>query len=325
MKIVFINRNIKAGYSFAKVFNPIQQFLAICGNEVSEIEVPEHRGLPWHSLKNIWFVHNHIKKGYIHHVTGLTELALGCWHKKTIITFHDANFMVNTKNPISKFIKYLLRIYLPVKASDCVTCISETAKNEILKYVNKDIHVVYNPLDPHYVFSKKDFNESKPRVLHIGTGWNKNLHNTIKALSLIQCHLRIIGKLSESDINLLKSNKVEYSNAYNISDEEMLQEYQKCDIINFPSIYEGFGMPIIEGQAIGRCVITSNIEPMIEIAGEGAIFVNPKSVESIRLAYKKIISNPELRKSIIEKGERNAERFKLEKICNDYMSLYKQL
>lgn len=324
MNIQFINRNIKAGFSFAKVFNPIMDLLSN-NNDVEEFEVPEYRGMPWHSLKNIWFVHRHIKKGYIHHVTGLTELALGCWRKKTVITFHDANFMVNTKNPISKFVKYLLRIYLPIKASDCVTCISETAKNEILKYVNKDIHVVYNPLDPHYVFSKKDFNESKPRVLHIGTGWNKNLHNTIKALSLIQCHLRIIGKLSESDINLLKSNKVEYSNAYNISDEEMLQEYQKCDIINFPSIYEGFGMPIIEGQAIGRCVITSNIEPMIEIAGEGAIFVNPKSVESIRLAYKKIISNPELRKSIIEKGERNTERFKLEKICNDYMSLYKQL
>lgn len=324
MNIQFINRNIKAGFSFAKVFNPIMDLLSN-NNDVEEFEVPEYRGMPWHSLKNIWFVHRHIKKGYIHHVTGLTELALGCWRKKTVITFHDANFMVNTKNPISKFVKYLLRIYLPIKASDCVTCISETTKNEILKYVNKDIHVVYNPLDPHYVFSKKDFNESKPRVLHIGTGWNKNLHNTIKALSLIQCHLRIIGKLSESDINLLKSNKVEYSNAYNISDEEMLQEYQKCDIINFPSIYEGFGMPIIEGQAIGRCVITSNIEPMMEIAGEGAIFVNPKSVESIRLAYKKIISNPELRKSIIEKGERNTERFKLEKICNDYMSLYKQL
>lgn len=324
MNIQFINRNIKAGFSFAKVFNPIMDLLSN-NNDVEEFEVPEYRGMPWHSLKNIWFVHRHIKKGYIHHVTGLTELALGCWRKKTVITFHDANFMVNTKNPISKFVKYLLRIYLPIKASDCVTCISETTKNEILKYVNKDIHVVYNPLDPHYVFSKKDFNESKPRVLHIGTGWNKNLHNTIKALSLIQCHLRIIGKLSESDINLLKSNKVEYSNAYNISDEEMLQEYQKCDIINFPSIYEGFGMPIIEGQAIGRCVITSNIEPMMEIAGEGAIFVNPKSVESIRLAYKKIISNPELRESIIEKGERNTERFKLEKICNDYMSLYKQL
>lgn len=324
MNIQFINRNIKAGFSFAKVFNPIMDYLSK-NNDVEEFEVPEYRGMPWHSLKNIWFVHRHIKKGRIHHVTGLTELALGCWHKKTVITFHDANFMVNTKNPISKFVKYLLRIYLPIKASDCVTCISETTKSEILKYVNTNIHVVYNPLDPYYVFSQKDFNESKPRVLHIGTGWNKNLHNTIKALSLIQCHLRIIGKLSEIDINLLKDNKIEYSNVYNISDEEILQEYQECDIINFPSIYEGFGMPIIEGQAIGRCVITSNIEPMIEIAGEGAIFVNPKSVESIRLAYKKIISNPELRKSIIEKGKRNTERFKLEKICNDYMSLYKQL
>lgn len=325
MKIQFINRNIKAGFSFAKVFNPIISFWAK-DNEVTSIEVPEYRGLPWHSIRNIKCVFKHAKdKNVIHHITGLTELALGCWHKKTIITFHDANFMVNTKNPISRYIKFLLRIYLPVKASDCVTCISETTKREILKYVKTNIHVVYNPLDSHYVFCPKEFNEDKPVVLHIGTGWNKNLQNTIKALSGIRCHLRIVGKLSESDSELLKNCNIEYSNACNISDEEMLQEYQKCDIVNFPSIYEGFGMPIIEGQAVGRCVVTSNIAPMTEIADDSALFVNPNSIDEIRRAYTRIISDPDLRKSLIAKGQKNIERFKLEKICNDYMKLYKQL
>lgn len=325
MNIKYINRNIKAGYSFAKVFNPIINYMAK-NNNVASIEVPEYRGLPWHSLKNISFVFRHTKeKNEIHHITGLTELALGCWHKKTIITFHDANFMVNTKNPISRYIKFLLRIYLPVKASDCVTCISETTKREILKYVRTNIYVVYNPLDSHYVFYPKVFNISKPVVLHIGTGWNKNLHNTIKALSGIKCHLRIVGRMSETDKKLLKDCKIEYSNVYNISDEEMLHEYQNCDIVNFPSIYEGFGMPIIEGQAVGRCVVTSNIAPMTEIADDSALFVNPNSIDEIKRAYTRIISDPDLRKSLIAKGQKNTERFKLEKICSDYMNLYKQL
>lgn len=219
----------------------------------------------------------------------------------------------------------MLRIYLPVKASDCVTCISETTKREILKYVKADIHVVYNPLDSHYDFCPKEFNAIKPVVLHIGTGWNKNLQKTIKALAGVQCHLRIVGKLSDVDVKLLKENNIEYSNVCNISDEEMLQEYKKCDIVNFPSIYEGFGMPIIEGQAIGRCVVTSNITPMTEIADGAALLVNPHSIDDIRHAYKKIISNSELRQSLISKGMKNIERFKLEKICNDYMNLYKQL
>jgi len=307
-----------------KVFNPIRDHLSK-NIEVSEFEVPEYRGLPWHSLKNIWFVHNHIKKGCIHHVTGLTELALGCCHKKTVITFHDANFMVNTKNPISKFLKYLLRIYLPVKISDCVTCISETTKHEILKYVKANIHVIYNPVNPQYKPYYKQFNISCPTILHIGTGWNKNLQNVIKALNGITCHLRIIGKLSDEDIVLLNKNKINYSNGLNLTDNEILNEYRKCDIVSFPSIYEGFGMPIIEGQAIGRCVITSNINPMVEIAGTAAVFVSPQSVMEIHNAFLKVILDQNFRNDLIKKGFENINRFKLEKICNEYMNVYKNL
>lgn len=325
MNIQFINRNIKAGFSFAKVFNPIMEYLAR-DNEVTSIEVPEYRGLPWHSLRNICFVRKRTKqKNVIHHVTGLPELAIGVCRRNLVLTFHDINFMTNTKNPMARYYKYLLRLYFPIKAADKITCISEFTKQEILKYVNAEIEVIHNPIDPTFSFVAKSFNSEKPRILHIGTGWNKNLKNTIEALKGVPCHLRIIGKLSDEIKTMLKALQIEYSNDFHLTDEQILNEYHQCDIVNFPSFYEGFGMPIIEGQATGRVVVSSEIEPLIEVSSGAVEYVNPNDVNSIRQAYLNIINDSQRRENLIAKGLENVKRFSVSHICGQYLQVYKDL
>lgn len=84
-------------------------------------------------------------------------------------------------------------------------------------------------------------------------------------------------------------------------------------------------MPIIEGQATGRVVLTSDIAPMNEIAGEAAWFVNPYDVESIRNGFIKLINDAELRKELISKGKENVKRFAVEKIAADYLNLYREV
>ena len=79
---------------------------------------------------------------------------------------------------------------------------------------------------------------------------------------------RIIGNIDETTKKLLLEKGIEYSCNSNLTHRQIVDEYCKADIINFPSLFEGFGMPIIEGQAIGRVVVTSNIPPMIDIAGD---------------------------------------------------------
>ena len=80
-----------------------------------------------------------------------------------------------------------------------------------------------------------------------------------------------------------------YVNYTNLSQEAIIQQYIDCDMLSFVSTYEGFGMPIIEAQAIGRPVITSNIGAMKEVALDTACLVDPYDVESIKNGIQKLI------------------------------------
>jgi glycosyltransferase involved in cell wall biosynthesis len=101
--------------------------------------------------------------------------------------------------------------------------------------------------------------------------------------------------------------------------------YNLATVFLYPSLYEGFGMPIIEGQTTGRVVVTSDMSPMKDVAGNGAFLVNPFSIESIREAYQQIINDKDLRIRIIENGKVNAQKYTVETISEQYMKIYKTI
>ena len=277
-------------------------------------------------LKNGWFAKSEEKDNYINHITGDVHYLL--WflrRRKTIVTVHDIMYYYYLKG-IKKKIWKLLYI-TPLKRAAHVTFISDFAYKQVSEVINLDmkkVHIIPNPVDSSFTYSPKEFNIKKPIILHIGTLERKNLERTIEALDGIDCHLRIIGELKEQTIDLLKRHHIEYSNGMNLTHEEIVTEYRNADIINFPSLFEGFGMPIIEGQATGRIVITSNLSPMKEVAGNGAILINPHSVEDIRNAYLSVIQNKSIREHLINEGLKNIENYKVGKVVQQYTDLYKK-
>ena len=206
-----------------------------------------------------------------------------------------------------------------------ITFISEKTKNEVLRFVNLKsdrYSVVFNPISSEFTNSPKVINKEYPTILHIGTGSNKNIETTAIALKGFPCKLNIVGKLTEGQKMILNLYQIDYECVYGLTDDEILDAYRNCDIVNFPSLYEGFGMPIIEGQSIGRPVLTSNLSPMKEVAGAASVLVNPTCPNSIRAGYELLLTQVE---DYIEKGFENVKRFALTRIVKQYLDIYNKI
>lgn len=326
MNIIYYYRNSHAGFSIRTVFQTIVNGVKK-SNTVIETFLPSPHAYIKDIIQNGIYAQKQQKKNYINHITGEVHYLLYFLNsKRTIVTVHDIMYYSYLKG-IKKKIWKILYIY-SLKRAAHITFISEFAKKQVQNEISlpaEKISVIPNPVDTSFTYVPKEFNTSKPQILHIGTLERKNLARTIQALKGISCHLRIIGKINDNIIELLKEYKIEYSNNWNLTHEQIIKEYQQADIINFPSLYEGFGMPVIEGQASGRIVITSNISPMKEIAGEGAVLVNPLDITSIHNAYQKVIKNTEFREDIIQKGFNNIQAYTIDKIQSQYINIYKKI
>lgn len=268
------------------------------------------------------------KQADVNHVTGdVHYLVLLLRRRRTILTVHDC-VTIERLRGIRRWLFRLIWYRIPVRRCAVVTVVSEATRRELLRHVDcaeGKVRVVYDCLTPEFIKSPKDFNSKSPLLLQIGTTPNKNLERLAMALKDVPCRLRVIGHLSESQLGALEENAVNFSSRAGVTDAELLREYVASDMVTFVSTYEGFGMPIIESNAIGRPVITSNLLSMPEIAGAAACLVDPFDVRSIRAGIERIIQDRDYRTGLIEAGYRNVQRFRSEVIANEYAELYHEV
>lgn len=326
MEVQFFNRKKNpAFFSIEELFETIQQ------NLTPGIKFQNHV-MPYGStgIKKRWlnglFAKKH--KGEINHITGdIHYLTLFLPRHNTVLTIHDCGELDKQKG-IKKFILWLFWFYLPVKRLRYITVISEATRIQLLRYVKTNpnkISVIPNCLIGNYAVSHTPFNAEKPVILHVGITPNKNIDRVAEALQGISCTLIIIGQPSTVQIEVLNHYKIEFRYKSALSRQEVIAEYAACDMLVFVSLLEGFGLPVIEAQASGKPVVTSNIVPMSLTAGGGACLVNPFSVSEIRKGILKTIENEAYRKQIVYLGLENCKRFDPKIIANQYMKLYETI
>lgn len=326
MKILYLYRNRAMGYSIGKVFAPIETAISE-SEEVDSLSMPAYGYSIKSLLQNISVVRKKVahEQYDVIHITGQENYLIPFIDKsKLVVTVHDLDSIISSEHGIAGIIKHLSFINT-LSSVKYLTCISEKSKKEVIDNCKVDaniIHVIPNCVDPAFTYSPKAINKDCPTILHIGVNSNKNLKRTISALQGINCHLRIVGPKQDVDFEMLNDSGIDFSLVSYLSNDEILQEYINCDIVNFPSLYEGFGMPIIEGQATGRTVVTSNISPMKEVAGDGAVLVDPTNITSMHNGYIEAIENG---KKYIQQGLENVKRFDISKIVKQYLELYQYI
>lgn len=324
MKIVYIYRQPRPGaYSIENLFHTVAEELRRQGEMVIDYELGPRSQL-WADIRALRQL-----KADSYHVTGdVNYLVLFLpWHK-TVLTVHDiGHYLFGLKGWRRQVYKWVWLV-LPMRLARRATAVSATTRDHIVEYLGipaERITVVDNCYHPMYRPTPKMFNTGCPRILQVGTKPYKNVPRLIRALQGIPCQLVLIGELDTEITTALAETGVAYENQVGISQEALFQHYVEADMVAFVSIGEGFGLPIIEAQAMARPLITANIPPMSVAAGPGACLADPLDVESIRASILRLIMDETYRQQVVADGLKNVARYSPAEIAEAYLNQYHKL
>lgn len=264
----------------------------------------------------------------------------------SIVTMHDLIFL-RYPHYYKKVDRYLYRsMYMSsCKRATKIIAISQQTKTDLINYFGIEpnkIAVVYQSCDPRFYERVSEELKSSIRlkfklpdkfILCVGTiEQRKNQLAILKAIALgdIDTSLLILGSpteyiyqlntfINEAGIN----NKVKF--LHNTTVEDLQVIYQMAELMVYPSFFEGFGLPVLEAQASGCPVITSNISSLPEAGGDGALYIDPMNISEINLAIVKILTNNKVRVELIQKGNINAQLFGGKMIAENLINLYTEL
>lgn len=255
---------------------------------------------------------------------------------KIVCTIHDVTPLVfkGGFNPIQTL--YLrLRIWWSIRKSDHLVFISTNTYRDVVRLFGpiKKFSIIPSGVDEPLPTSLTPCLKYPFRFFFcVGRRRpHKNIERIIRAFAIVaiklDCHLIFGGKedINDSEYSALAEelgigDRIHYTGF--LTSNELAAHYRTAIALLFPSLYEGFGLPILEAMSYGCPVITSNLSSMPEIAAEAALYVDPYNLESIASAIRQVAENATLREDIIQKGYSNVKRYSWEETANSTAAVY---
>jgi len=267
----------------------------------------------------------------------------------SVVTIHDMNYFYYPED-FSRLSALFLKVLVPIAAKrvDKIITVSNNSKKDIVKILKvpeSKVCVTYEAgkivsLPEEKVRGKKlekDYRNDKKFILTVSASHpHKNLPRLVEAYNIlykkyqIKHQLIMVGikgrahhLLTKSIKKLSLGERVKFIGW--VSREDLSLLYLNADLFVFPSLFEGFGLPILEAMSCGVPVITSNYGAMAEVAGEAALLVDPYNIDEIAEAMYKVLTDKNLRENLIKKGLERAKQFSWEKTAKETLKIYKEV
>jgi glycosyltransferase involved in cell wall biosynthesis len=271
---------------------------------------------------------------------------------KSVVTIHDLGYEY-----LPQYHKFPDRLWLnksteyAVRHADRLIAVSEATKEDLIAKLSAPadkIYVVHEGFGlslrsstgsslERYALEK--YHLMNPYILFIGSIQpRKNLVRAIEAFSKVITAPEIVSKYSRLEFVLIGKKGWLYDDIIaapqnlgieervrflgHVPDDEAVAILTKALCFVYPSLFEGFGIPIIEAQASGVPVVTSNKKPFTEVGGDSCVYVDPESVNEIVSGIKKVLLDDYVVKTLRKKGVENSKRFSWRKAAEETLALF---
>ncbi len=295
-------------------------------------------------------------KANILHITdhSYSNLILGLNRSKTIVTCHDQIALKATVGQLDiKFprhfnLKFKFLLWYMQQAA-CIIAMSESTKRDLLQFSKKikaeNIIVIYSGIGKEFypelneekrlaLRNSLELPQNKKLILQVGSSLYKNSPALLKALKILKedfglpiLLVKVGVGFSPDEENLIDVLEVRdlIIRAGKIGDAELVKYYQAVNVLAFPSLWEGFGWPPLEAMACGTPVVTSNAGSLPEVVGDAGLMVNPSDYKELAKAINEVLTNDDVRNSLINRGLERVKQFTWERTARETLAVYEMV